>query len=105
MDEIREAEMTGEEMREILKIRRDKLADLVEAGKDPYKETRYERSDISSDITSEYEAYEGKIVRLAGRLMSKRIMGKASFSDIQDRGGRIQIYVKRDDVGSEAFDA
>ncbi|MBR0144131.1 MAG: lysine--tRNA ligase [Clostridia bacterium] len=105
MDEIREAELTQEEMREILKIRRDKLSALVEAGKDPYKETRYERTDLSDAIVKDYDAYEGKTVRLAGRLMSKRIMGKASFSDIQDRGGRIQIYVKRDDVGPEAFDA
>ena len=104
MDETREVEMTQEEMREILKIRRDKLAALVEAGKDPYKETRYERSDLSNAIVENYEAYEGKTVRLAGRLMSKRIMGKASFSDIQDRGGRMQIYVKRDDVGPEAFE-
>ena len=105
MDETREVEMTQEEMREILKIRRDKLSALVEAGKDPYKQTRYERSDLSDAILKDYESYEGKTVRLAGRLMSKRIMGKASFSDIQDRGGRMQIYVKRDDVGEEAFDA
>ena len=105
MDETRETELTQEEMREILKIRRDKLSALVEEGRDPYRQTRYERSDLSDAIVKDYDAYEGKTVRLAGRLMSKRIMGKASFSDIQDRGGRIQIYVKRDDVGQEAFDA
>ena len=71
MDEIREAELTQEEMREILKIRRDKLSALVEAGKDPYKETRYERTDLSDAIVKDYDAYEGKTVRLAGRTMKQ----------------------------------
>ena len=105
MEEIRNEEMTAAELSEVLQIRRDKLSALVEAGKDPFKETLFERTNLSSDINDDYDAFEGKTVRLAGRLMSKRIMGKASFSDIQDKGGRIQIYVKKDDVGADAFDA
>ena len=105
MEEAKREEMTTEELSEVLQIRRDKLAALVEAGKDPYRETLFERTNLSSDINGDYEAFEGKTVRLAGRLMSKRIMGKASFSDVQDKGGRIQIYVRKDDVGTEAFDA
>ena len=105
MEEAKREEMTTEELSEVLQIRRDKLAALVEAGKDPYRETLFERTNLSSDINGDYEAFEGKTVRLAGRLMSKSIMGKASFSDVQDKGGRIQIYVRKDDVGTEAFDA
>ncbi|MBR4866306.1 MAG: lysine--tRNA ligase [Clostridia bacterium] len=105
MEEIKREEMTNEELGEVLRVRREKLASLVEAGQDPFRETTFDRTNQSVDILNDYEGYEGKTVRLAGRLISKRIMGKASFSDVQDRYGSIQIYVKKDEVGEEAFAA
>ncbi|MBR6763211.1 MAG: lysine--tRNA ligase [Clostridia bacterium] len=105
MEEIKREEMTTEELGEVLRVRREKLASLVEAGQDPFRETTFDRTNQSVDILNDYEGYEGKTVRLAGRLISKRIMGKASFSDVQDRYGSIQIYVKKDEVGEEAFAA
>ena len=88
---------------ELLKVRRDKLAALQEAGNDPFEITTYDRDAYTTDITGDYDAYEGKSVSVAGRLMSKRVMGKASFSDLRDRYGRIQLYVKRDEVGVEEY--
>ncbi|MBQ2749500.1 MAG: lysine--tRNA ligase, partial [Clostridia bacterium] len=105
MEEIKREEMTTEELGEVLRVRREKLASLVEAGQDPFRETTFDRTNQSVDILNDYDAFEGKTVRLAGRLISKRIMGKASFSDVQDRYGSIQIYVKKDEVGEEAFAA
>lgn len=92
-----------EELREILKIRREKLSALQAEGSDPFEQVYFERTHHSVDILTQFEQMEGKTVRLAGRLMSKRIMGKASFSDLSDRYGRIQLYVKRDDIGAEAY--
>lgn len=92
-----------EELREILKIRREKLSALQAEGSDPFEQVYFERTHHSVDIQENFEQMEGKTVRLAGRLMSKRIMGKASFSDLSDRYGRIQLYVKRDDIGAEAY--
>ncbi len=96
-------EMTQAELSELLQIRRDKLKALQDAGKDPFTIMTYEQECYSSDVTGDYENYEGKEVRLAGRMMSKRIMGKASFAHLLDYKGDIQIYVKRDDVGEEAY--
>ncbi|MCD8366530.1 MAG: lysine--tRNA ligase [Clostridiales bacterium] len=88
---------------EILQIRRDKLTALQEAGRDPYRETKYDVTNHAADINDHYEEMEGKIVSLAGRLMSKRGMGKVCFCDLQDNSGRIQLYVRRDLVGEEEY--
>ena len=85
------------------RIRREKLAKLCAEGKDPYKKTKYEADASSEAIKSDFESYDGKEVSLAGRLMSRRIMGKASFSHISDRDGQIQIYVRREDVGEDDY--
>ncbi len=96
-------ERTAEEINELRRIRRDKLTELQQAGEDPFKEVRFERDRYTKDIHDNFDELEGKTVRLAGRLMSKRIMGKASFSDMTDRYGRLQLYVKRDNVGVEEY--
>ena len=89
----------------MLKIRREKLEALVEAGKDPFAITKYDRTHHSSDIKENFEELEGKEVSVAGRLMSKRIMGKASFCNVQDLKGNIQSYVARDAVGEDEYSA
>ena len=90
-------------MNELLRIRRDKLRELQEAGADPFAQVRFDRTHYTTDIKEHFEALEGQTVRLAGRMMSKRIMGKASFADLSDRYGRLQLYVKRDAIGDEAY--
>lgn len=90
---------------ELLQIRRDKLSALQAAGKDPFQVTKYDVTHHSNEVKDNFEAMEGQVVRLAGRLMSKRGMGKAIFADLQDGGGRIQLYVRVDDVGEEALAA
>ena len=87
------------------RIRLEKLRALQEAGKDPYVITTYDVTDYSGDILRDFAAYEGKEVSIAGRMMSRRIMGKASFAHLLDRDGRIQIYVKRDEVGEDVYKA
>ena len=82
-----DGEMTQEELREILKIRRDKLANLQQEGRDPFQQVRFDRTHHTRDILERFEQMEGATVRLAGRLMSKRVMGKASFTDLSDRYG------------------
>ena len=84
-------------------IRRDKLAALQEAGRDPFVITKWDQDARSADITGNYEEYEGKRVSMAGRIMTKRVMGKASFMHIQDRDGRIQCFVARDNLGTEEY--
>ncbi len=93
----------ADELHELRKIRRDKLTELQQAGADPFHEVRFERDHYTRDIHERFDELEGKTVRLAGRIMSKRVMGKASFSDMSDRYGRIQLYVKRDNVGDEVY--
>ena len=88
---------------ELLQIRRDKLKELQEAGRDPFVITRYDVTHHSGEIRSNYDALEGQEVSIAGRLMSKRIMGKASFCNVQDLQGNIQCYVARDAVGEESY--
>ena len=92
------------ELSELLQIRRDKLAQLRESGNDPFELVKYDVDVYTRDIMDNFENYEGKSVSLGGRLMSKRGMGKASFCDLQDRYGRIQIYVRKDAVGDESYD-
>ena len=86
-------------------IRRQKLAALVEAGQNPYEITRYDVTHHSTEIVNNYDALEGQTVSIAGRMTSRRIMGKASFAHLLDGAGDIQIYVKKDDVGEEAYAA
>ena len=92
-----------EDISEILRIRREKLAELQAAGKDPFQITKYDVTAHGADIKENYEAWEGKEVSVAGRMMSKRIMGKASFCNVQDLKGKIQVYVARDCIGEEPY--
>jgi lysyl-tRNA synthetase class 2 len=95
----------GQNVSQLEKVRRDKLAELQAAGKDPFQIVKYDQTHHTAQIRDNFEAFEGKDVSLAGRMMFKRKMGKASFGNIQDRDGRIQIYATRDDLGEEAYDA
>ncbi len=105
--EMVKEQQTEKELSELLQIRRDKLTALVEAGKDPFEITSYPVSDYAKDILENFvdpaEGEEGKTVRIAGRMMSRRIMGKASFAHLMDASGEIQVYVKREDVGEENY--
>lgn len=92
-----------EDLSELIKVRRDKLRDLQDAGKDPFREVRFEKTAMSKEIVDNFEKYEGKTVSLAGRLVSKRVMGKASFAHILDGDGQIQLYFKRDVLGDEPY--
>ncbi len=92
-----------EQLIEQARIRREKLARLVSEGKNPYEQVRYPVDADSETVKNNFEAYEGKTVCMAGRMMSRRIMGKASFSHIADRSGSIQIYVTRQDIGEENY--
>jgi len=87
----------------LLKVRREKLADLQERGKNPFEITKYDASHHSADIKEKFEELNGKEVSVAGRIMSKRVMGKASFCNIQDLKGNIQSYVARDSIGEESY--
>ena len=97
------ADMEVQNLNELLQIRRDKLRELQEAGRDPFVITKYDVTHHSADIKDNYDEMEGKEVSVAGRLMSKRVMGKASFCNIQDLKGGIQCYVARDAVGEESY--
>lgn len=103
MDEKKNAQQQTQELSEILQIRRDKLAELQAAGKDPFLITKYDVTHHTQDIKDGFDALEGSKVSIAGRLMSKRVMGKASFCNIQDLCGNIQCYVARDFVGEESY--
>ena len=99
------AEPTQAELNELLRIRRDKLRELQEAGADPFEQVRFDRTNFTTDIKDRFEEMEGQTVRLAGRMMSKRVMGKASFADLSDRYGRLQLYVTRDALGEDVYKA
>ncbi len=99
----RQQEPTAEELNQILKVRREKLAELQASGNDPFEITKYDQTHHSLEIKDNYEALEGKTVSIAGRMMSKRIMGKASFCNVQDLQGGIQCYVARDSLGEEEY--
>ena len=103
MNPAAEAEEEEERLHEQVKVRRDKLAALCEAGKNPYEITKYDWDTKNQQIRDNFEALEGKTVRIAGRMMSRRVMGKASFMDLLDSTGRLQVYVRRDDVGEEDY--
>ena len=91
------------DMNQLMKVRREKLDKLREEGKDPYKITKFERTHTSKEIVDNYDELEGKDVTVAGRIMAKRIMGKASFCHIQDSTGKIQSYVSINDLGEESY--
>ena len=92
-----------QELNHLLKVRREKLSELCEGGRDPFQITKYDVTAHSMEVKENYEEMEGKEVSLAGRMMSKRVMGKASFCNLQDLQGNIQSYVARDDIGEEAY--
>ena len=105
MNEERKNQQAAAEpsLSEILQIRRDKLKALQDAGRDPFTQTRFARSAYSTDIKNDFDAYDGKTLQAAGRIMSKRGMGKAIFCDIQDDRGQIQLYVRKDAVSEQEF--
>ena len=96
-------ELDEQEINRLMQVRIDKLKELQANGKDPFEITKYDRTETSSQIKENYEQYEGKDVSVAGRIMAKRIMGKASFCTIQDSNGRIQSYVSINDLGEESY--
>ncbi len=93
----------AEDVNQILAVRREKLAKLQAEGKDPFRITKFEVTAHSMEVKNHYDTYEGKEVSVAGRMMFKRIMGKASFCNVQDKDGSIQIYVARDSIGEEPY--
>lgn len=94
-----------QDIHQLLKVRREKLADLQENGRDPFQITKYDVTHHSQEIKDDFEKLEGQQVTVAGRMMSKRVMGKASFCNIQDLAGNIQSYVARDSIGEDAYKA
>lgn len=92
-----------QDVNHLMQIRREKLEELINKGKNPFEITKFERTHISKDIKDNYEELEGKDVVIAGRIISKRIMGKASFCTIQDSEGKIQSYVSTNDLGEESY--
>ena len=102
--EIQETEITEEELSEQRQIRREKLKKLQEAGRNPFIEEKWDVDNYSQDIKDNFENLEGKEVSIAGRIMAKRGMGKASFIDIQDKQDRIQVYVRQDGITPEEYE-
>ncbi|MBE6886213.1 MAG: lysine--tRNA ligase [Ruminococcaceae bacterium] len=96
-------QLDEQQVSELLAIRREKLADFVRKGKDPFQITKFDVTALAADITANFEALEGKDVTVAGRMMLRRDMGKANFIDLRDSSGKIQVYVKIDDIGEESF--
>ena len=94
-----------QDINQLLKVRREKLAELQASGNDPFQITKYDVTNHSADLRDNFDAYEGKTVSIAGRVMSKRVMGKASFCNVQDLKGNIQSYVARDSIGEEEYKA
>ena len=92
-----------QDIHQLLKVRREKLAELQTEGRDPFQITKYDQDTHSADIKDNYAEYDGKEVSIAGRIMSKRVMGKASFCNVQDLKGNIQCYVCRDDLGEDSY--
>ena len=99
------ADAAADEQKEMLRVRRDKLRELQQAGDDPFLIVSFDKTHSSSDIVGDFGRHEGKPVRVAGRILAKRGMGKAGFCDILDRDGKLQVYVKMDDVGEGAYEA
>ena len=105
MSENKNVNTAEADLNEILKVRREKLENLRAAGADPFEITKFDFDATARQIKADYDNYEGKTVKIAGRMMSRRIMGKASFYHIQDSTCKIQLYIKRDDVGEDSYAA
>ena len=91
------------DVNQLIKVKREKLAELQAAGKDPFQIMKYDVTNHTTDIKGDFEAFNGKVVSIAGRIMTKRVMGKASFMNVQDKLGNIQCYVQRDVLGEEEY--
>ncbi len=104
MSEQENLEQKNEDISEVIRVRREKLSQLKENGRDPFFITSYNRTHTSDEVVSSFEGLEGKHASVAGRMVSKRIMGKASFSHIQDSAGKVQIYARKDVLGDDAYD-
>ena len=105
MAEQKKQQVQEQDINQLLKVRREKLAELQAGGNDPFQITKYDVTNHSADVIDNFEALEGKTVSIAGRMMSKRVMGKASFCNVQDLKGNIQSYVARDSIGEEPYKA
>ena len=103
MSDIKTNEAPAQELSEILQVRRDKLTALQQEGRDPFEQTKFVRSAYSADVKADYDAFDGKTVQVAGRIMSKRGMGKAIFCHIKDDRGQLQLYIRKDDVSEQEF--
>ena len=103
MADTQNTNVQEQDIHQLLKVKREKLANLQQAGKDPFQITKYDVTHHSTDIKNNFEELEGKTVRIAGRVMSKRVMGKASFCNVQDLPSNIQVYVARDSIGEESY--
>ena len=103
MADTQNTKVQEQDIHQLLKVKREKLANLQEAGKDPFQITKYDVTHHSTDIKNNFAELEGKTVRIAGRIMAKRVMGKASFCNVQDLPGNIQVYVARDSIGEESY--
>ena len=97
--------LTASELSEQEQIRREKLQGLVESGRNPYEIMKYDVTHLSSDVIAHYEELKETTVSLAGRMMGRHIMGKASFARLADGAGKIQLYFKRDDLGEDVYNA
>ncbi len=102
---VKNTEMDAAQLNDLLRVRREKLAELQAEGKDPFVITKYDQTHHTAEIKDNFEALEGQTVSIAGRLMSKRVMGKASFCNVQDLKGNIQSYVARDSIGEDEYKA
>ena len=105
MKEDQQVPQTQEEQSEILRVRRERLFKMQQEGNDPYRHTRFDADHKAQEILDSFEALEGSVVTVAGRVMSRRGMGKVAFLDLRDNSGRIQIYAKIDVMGEEAYRA
>ena len=105
MEEIKDTNVTEQELGEVLRVRREKLANLRADGNDPFVKTKYEYTNYTDEIKANFDSFNEKTVKIAGRIMSRRIMGKASFFNIQDSKGNIQAYIRRDDIGEDNYAA
>ena len=92
-----------QDLNQLLKVRHDKLKDLQDNGKDPFQITKYDVKSHSMEIKNNFDSMEGQTVSIAGRMMFKRVMGKASFCNVQDLQGNIQAYVARDSIGEDSY--
>lgn len=97
------SDIITEDLSEVIKVRREKLNTMLEAGNNPYEIVSFDKTHSAKDVKSDYAELEGKVIRLAGRMISRRIMGKASFANLLDQSGSLQLYVCRNDIGDECY--